>query len=162
MRLSVFAVELASSFTIQSNFNLDGTGQSVLINRDGVNCFYSPTQADCTENLCPAGLVTHFAGSDIGNLLPNNAEPTKFCDNFYRDWYGPMSEVHFYCGTSEVRGIRGKYGTTPHQWGPTHGSDEAGQGLGFSDVFLRLVIKVLRRFNLAYNRRISEYPRIII
>merc|ERR1711935_595847 len=106
----IVALGGVSSFTIQTDFNIDGTGQSRLLKE--TDCFYTPDQADCTENLCPGGLVSHFAGSDIGNLLPNNAKPVDFCDNFYAEWYGALTELHFFCQVEQnqaktrINGVR--------------------------------------------------------
>ena len=136
MKLTIIvALGGVSSFTLRTDFNIDGTGQSRVLKE--TDCFYTPDQADCTENLCPGGLVSHFAGSDIGILLPNNAKPVDFCDNFYAEWYGALTELHFFCKVENnqgaVRGIKGKYGPKPgqdtHQWGPTHGNDESGSGV---------------------------------
>ena len=110
-----------------------------LRNYPQIACFYTPGQVGphngCTENLCPA-FLPNFAGSDISNQIPNNGQPGQFCDNFYNDWYGPMTELRLYCNNGdnyngggsegEVRGVQGRYGPKPggntYTWGPTHGT----------------------------------------
>ena len=56
---------------------------------------------------CPA-TVSNFAGSDISNQIPNNGRPKQFCDSFYNDWFGPVTEIRLYCNNNsgEVRGIQ--------------------------------------------------------
>ena len=78
-------------------------------------CYYVPSQADCYPGsdimtqfgFCPA-TVSNFAGSDVSNQIPNNGRPTQFCDNFYNDWFGPVTEIRLYCNNNsgEVRGIQ--------------------------------------------------------
>merc|ERR1711962_553249 len=152
-KMKVFGGVLASAaaFSIRSDVNIDGTGQTVLLNenvfmpRDTPACFYTPGQvesaAGCTvqnsesEKLCPA-LLPNFAGSDISNQIPNNGQPGQFCDNMYADWYGPLTELRLFCNNGdnyngggsvgEVRGVQGRYGPKPggntYTWGPTHGT----------------------------------------
>ena len=95
---------------------------------DTPSCFYTPGQVLATGSmeacvggpgLCPA-TMPNFAGSDISNKVPNNGKPTEFCDNFYRDWFGAVTELRLYCindkavtGHGELRGIQGRYGPPP-------------------------------------------------
>ena len=123
------------AFKTRSNVSVDGLGrtyvekENVFMPKDDTpSCFYTPGQVLATGSmeacvggpgLCPA-TMPNFAGSDISNKVPNNGKPTEFCDNFYRDWFGAVTELRLYCindkavtGHGELRGIQGRYGPPP-------------------------------------------------
>ena len=138
MKLLQLTFGAACAFKIRTDVSIDGLGktyvqeENVFMPKDETpGCFYTPGQVSeaggITEGPSPA-IFPNFAGSDISNKIPNNGKPTEFCDNFYRDWFGAVTELRLYCindasviGYGELRGIQGRYG--PQPGGNRHGID---------------------------------------